>query len=170
MPRPPLCAGQQVDTLKVTDVHHQLLTSKIIVTGGKDKAGRPILTIRPRFIAGKREDTLEVIKLQVYCIEKMLKANPESNGAFTAIVDVSGVSVGNFNPRLARALQETMAYRYPGQVELVVIYNPPTVFHAIYAIMQSFLPPSLKVRASRRRARGAPQPRALLLPELRGAK
>jgi hypothetical protein len=128
----------------VTDVHHQLLTSKIIVTGGKDKAGRPILTIRPRFIAGAREDTLEVIKLQVYCIEKVLKSCPESRGAFTVHLDVADVSVGNFNPRLARALQETMAYRYPGQVELIIIFNPPKIFHAIYAIMQSFLPAPLK--------------------------
>jgi len=67
-----ICRGR--DKIKMKDVHKEVLTGKITILEGKDRAGRPILLARARLHERANSTPLSIMQHQIYLFERAIEA------------------------------------------------------------------------------------------------
>ncbi|KAK9072144.1 hypothetical protein SSX86_008576 [Deinandra increscens subsp. villosa] len=114
-------------------------TGKIYRSSYKDKNGRVVLVMRPRFqnstsIRGQ-------VKYLVYCMENAILNLPSDQEQMIWLIDFHGFSLSNISIKSTKETAYILQEQYPERLGLAIMYNPPKFFEPFYKLVKPFLEP-----------------------------
>lgn len=144
-------ASSGVDTLRFSDVSAEALTGKMCRLGCRDRKGRPVLLMRPRF-----ENTRQPqgqIRFLIWNMESSCRSMPKGQGGpplgagadlaseqLLIIVDFLDYSIRNAPPtKTSMETLHILLNHYPERLGGAVLLSPPALFQVLWAMVQPFL-------------------------------
>eukprot|EP00252_Welwitschia_mirabilis_P005127 TRINITY_DN15553_c0_g1_i1.p1 TRINITY_DN15553_c0_g1~~TRINITY_DN15553_c0_g1_i1.p1 ORF type:complete len:293 (-),score=64.96 TRINITY_DN15553_c0_g1_i1:253-1131(-) len=115
-------------------------TGKMYRANYLDKAGRPVLVLRP----GRQNTTNHENQLRhlVYLLENAILNMPPGQGQMVWLIDFYGWSLSNSVPiKTARETANILQNHYPERLAMAFLYNPPKIFERFWKIVKFFLDP-----------------------------
>lgn len=80
----------------------------------------------------------EKIKYLVYCIEKAIKSMEPGQEQMVWLVDFQGYTKSKLSLKITKDVAHILQNCYPERLGLAILYNPPKVFEAFYAVCSLF--------------------------------
>ncbi|KXZ53519.1 hypothetical protein GPECTOR_7g969 [Gonium pectorale] len=130
--------------IKWEEVQAESTTGKQYVYHTVDKAGRPIVMMRPR--NQNTKDTEKQIRHLIYTLEVASRQADKSGvGKFTWLLDFDGYTMSNAPPlRVSMHCNSVLANHYPERLGLACCYHAPTLFSMTWRAVQPFIDPVTK--------------------------
>ncbi|KAA8492464.1 CRAL-TRIO domain-containing protein [Porphyridium purpureum] len=123
----------------LTEIEKESATGKMYV-GEKDKQGRPILYMKPRYQNTKGQ--VAQIRHLVYTLERCVAEMEPPVEKLALLIDFQGFSIMN-SPSLSQQ-KETLSIlqdHYPERLGLALCYDAPGLFWAAYKVIKPFIDP-----------------------------
>ncbi|KAL7607663.1 hypothetical protein Lser_V15G12462 [Lactuca serriola] len=123
-------------------------TGKVSRANFVDRFGRPVLIMRP----GKQNTKTGEgnVRHLVYLIENAILNLPEGQEQMSWLIDFTGYSMNatNIQPKTARDIINVTQSHYPERLAIIVLYNPPKIFQALFKVISYFIDPKtyLKIK------------------------
>ncbi|KAG2497600.1 hypothetical protein HYH03_004345 [Edaphochlamys debaryana] len=126
------------------EVASESTTGKQYVYHTVDKAGRPIVMMRPR--NQNTKDTEKQIRHLIYTLEVASRiADKNGSGKFTWLLDFGGYTMSNAPPlKVSIHCNSVLANHYPERLGLAVCYHAPMLFSMTWKAVQPFIDPVTK--------------------------
>jgi len=124
------------------DVQHESTTGKMY-TAGKDKEGRPIVLMKPRY-QNSTNYTAQMRHL-VYTLERAISRMDGDVGKILLLIDFKGLSRQNISPM--SVFRETLTIlqdHYPERLGMSVLIDAPSLFLGVYRLLKPFLDATTK--------------------------
>ncbi|GIL56368.1 hypothetical protein Vafri_11730 [Volvox africanus] len=130
--------------IKWEEVKSESLSGKLWVYHVLDKAGRPIVFMRPRNQNTKETDMQ--IRHLIYTLEVASRlADKSGAGKFTWLLDFNGYSLTNAPPlKVSLHCNSILANHYPERLGLACCYHAPMLFSMTWKAVQPFIDPVTK--------------------------
>ncbi|XP_071693177.1 uncharacterized protein [Rutidosis leptorrhynchoides] len=114
-------------------------TGKIYRSSYKDKNGRVVLVMRPRFqnstsIKGQ-------VKYLVYCMENAILNLRADQEQMIWLIDFHEFKLSNISIKSTKETAFILQEQYPERLGLAILYNPPKFFEPFYKVVKRFLEP-----------------------------
>nr|XP_043606203.1 phosphatidylinositol transfer protein 3-like [Erigeron canadensis]XP_043606204.1 phosphatidylinositol transfer protein 3-like [Erigeron canadensis]XP_043606206.1 phosphatidylinositol transfer protein 3-like [Erigeron canadensis] len=114
-------------------------TGKIYRSSYKDKNGRVVLVMRPRF---QNSTSIRAqVKYLVYCMENAILNLPLDQEQMIWLIDFDGFKLSNISIKSTKETAFILQDQYPERLGLAIMYNPPKFFEPFYKIVKPFLEP-----------------------------
>lgn len=130
------------------DVAHEGETGKVSRANFVDRSGRPVLIMRPGKQNTKTGDGN--VRHLVYLIENAILNLPDGQEQMSWLIDFTGYSINASNIQLktTRDIVNVLQNHYPERLAIVVLYNPPKMFQALFKVLSYFIDPKtyLKIK------------------------
>ncbi|KAJ0586190.1 putative CRAL-TRIO lipid binding domain, CRAL/TRIO domain, CRAL/TRIO domain superfamily [Helianthus annuus] len=114
-------------------------TGKIYRSSCKDKNGRVVLVLRPRFQNSK--STRAQVKHLVYCMENAILNLPCDQEQMIWLIDFQGFNLSHVSIKSTKETAFILQEQYPERLALAILYNPPKFFEPFYKVVKPFLEP-----------------------------
>ncbi|KVH99547.1 hypothetical protein Ccrd_022217 [Cynara cardunculus var. scolymus] len=114
-------------------------TGKIYRSSYRDKNGRAVLVLRPRF--QNSNSTRSQIKYLVYCMENAILNSPSDQEQMIWLIDFQGFNLSNISIKSTKETAHILQDHYPERLGLAILYNPPKFFEPFYKVVKPFLEP-----------------------------
>ncbi|GLC58936.1 hypothetical protein PLESTB_001419200 [Pleodorina starrii] len=130
--------------IKWEEVQSESASGKLWVYHVQDKAGRPIVMMRPR--NQNTKDTEKQIRHLIYTLELASRlADKNGVGKFTWLLDFNGYSMSNAPPlKVSLHCNSVLANHYPERLGLACCYHAPMLFSMTWKAVQPFIDPVTK--------------------------
>eukprot|EP00246_Nothoceros_aenigmaticus_P013272 TRINITY_DN449_c0_g1_i3.p1 TRINITY_DN449_c0_g1~~TRINITY_DN449_c0_g1_i3.p1 ORF type:complete len:210 (-),score=21.47 TRINITY_DN449_c0_g1_i3:29-658(-) len=120
-------------SIRWEDVAHESETGKVYRSRDHDKQGRAVLVMRPANQNTTSHDGQ--IKQLVYCLEHATLNLPEGQEQMVWLIDFKGWTMKTNVPvKTVREIAYILQNHYPERLALAVLYNPPRIFEAFFAV------------------------------------
>jgi hypothetical protein len=106
---------------------------------GRDKSGRPIVTILSRRHLKKNCDLDELRRNFIYELEQLIKDCDPAQEQLTIIFDLTQFGMKNMDYDLVKLLLDVLEYNYPEILGQSYIVNSPTFFKACWSIIKRWV-------------------------------
>ncbi|EME28247.1 SEC14 cytosolic factor family protein / phosphoglyceride transfer family protein isoform 1 [Galdieria sulphuraria] len=113
-------------------------SSQKLYVGGKDKYGRPIIYMKPKYQNTK--ESIHQLQHLVYTLEKAIRRMQNGVEKLILFIDFEGYSMRN-TPSI-KMMRETLTVLqdyYPERLGLAICLNAPTLFYTFYKIIKPFI-------------------------------
>ena len=128
------------------EIRMSLNQNKMFLLRSKDKKGNTCLVMIGRRHR-KADVTLEETqKAMVYVLDKVI--GPESMEKLTVIINLQGVGKDSLDIAGMKKVFETLQNYYPERLALLMNWQPPSIFYAIYRIVLPFVDANTKSKVS----------------------
>lgn len=123
-------------------------TGKVSRANFVDRFGRPVLIMRP----GKQNTKTGEgnVRHLVYLIENAILNLPEGQEQMSWLINFTGYTMNatNIQPKTARDIINVTQSHYPERLAIIVLYNPPKIFQALFKVISYFIDPKtyLKIK------------------------
>ncbi|XP_076885707.1 uncharacterized protein LOC143535269 [Bidens hawaiensis] len=114
-------------------------TGKIYRSSFKDKNGRVVIVMRPRF--QNSTSVRAQVKYLVYCMENAILNLPLDQEQMIWLIDFHGFSLSNISIKSTKETAFILQEQYPERLGLAILYDPPKFFEPFYKIVKPFLEP-----------------------------
>lgn len=118
----------------------QFRKGKCIIRG-KDKRGRPIVIVRPRFHFSSDQTSKEVEHFTLLLIEYARLLLTEPVDQCVLIFDLSGFTMANMDYDPVKYIIGAFEAHYPESLGVLLIHKAPWIFSGIWAIVKKWLDP-----------------------------
>lgn len=119
-----------------------------VVLHGKDKQGRPIVTIRVRFHDPKAQSEEAMERLTVLVIETARLCLNDYIETAVVIFDMTGFGLGNMDYHVVRFLIKCFEAHYPECLGYLFIHRAPWVFSTIWNVIKGWIDPVVASKIS----------------------
>ncbi|EFJ05991.1 hypothetical protein SELMODRAFT_111930 [Selaginella moellendorffii] len=128
------------ESIRWEDIAIESETGKVYRANFVDNYGRAILIMRPA--RQNTKDQNGQIRQLVYCLENAVLNLPPDQEQMVWLIDFHGWSVSNSVPlSAARETANVLQNHYPERLGVAILYNPPRIFEAFWAVIKPFLDP-----------------------------
>lgn len=127
------------EEIRWEDVAAEGETGKIYRSSYKDKNGRVVLVLRPRF--QNSTSTKMQVKHLVYCMENAILNLPSDQEQMIWLIDFRDFKLSNISIKSTKETAYILQEQYPERLGLAILYNPPKFFEPFYKIVKPFLEP-----------------------------
>eukprot|EP00761_Pharyngomonas_kirbyi_P013746 gb/GECH01013775.1/.p1 GENE.gb/GECH01013775.1/~~gb/GECH01013775.1/.p1 ORF type:complete len:259 (+),score=80.14 gb/GECH01013775.1/:1-777(+) len=121
------------------DVKDQLDTNKAFIQG-KDRRGRPILIVKPRYHNPNDQDPDHTIKMAIYLIEEAVREMDDEVCQMILIYDRVGFSKANYDIQVVKRFFQLSA-NFPERLAKVFIHQSNWFFTSIISMVKPFIDP-----------------------------
>ncbi|KAK1317974.1 hypothetical protein QJS10_CPA05g00630 [Acorus calamus] len=121
------------------EIAHEAETGKIYRAKYLDKHGRTVLVMRPGF--QNTNSMRGQIRYLVYCLEKAILNMAPDQEQMVWFIDFQGWNSACVSLKVARETAHVLQDHYPERLGLAILYNPPKIFEAFFAVVKPFLEP-----------------------------
>lgn len=118
----------------------QFKKGKCIIRG-KDKLGRPIVIVRPRFHLSSEQTSKEVEQFTLLLIEYARLLLTEPVDQCVLIFDLTGFTMSNMDYDPVKYITGAFEAHYPESLGVLLIHKAPWIFSGIWAIVKKWLDP-----------------------------
>lgn len=108
---------------------------------GVDKAGRPIVVIRPRLHNAKKQTPKDLEKYTLLVIEIMRLALQEPSDSASIIFDMTGFTMANMDYGPVNFMIGIFEAHYPESLGKLFIHKAPWIFPPIWSVVKNLLDP-----------------------------
>jgi len=119
---------------------------KVIATGSRDTAGRPILLCRMRYHDASSSDTSAMVRVMLFTLELMLKDPVAQQLGVTVINDCEGLTTAHMDFEVLKVFFTGVFKRFPGRVGVVLVVNPPVFVQSVLSWFVQLLRPRTQKR------------------------
>lgn len=125
---------------KAEGVLIQFKKGKCIIRG-KDKNGRPVVIVRPRFHLSSEQTSQEVEEFTLLLIEYARLLLTEPVDQCVLIFDLTGFTMSNMDYDPVKYITGAFEAHYPESLGVLLIHKAPWIFSGIWAIVKKWLDP-----------------------------
>lgn len=112
--------------------------SQKLYVGGKDKYGRPIIYMKPKYQNTK--ESIHQLEHLVYTLERAIRSMQNGVEKLVLFIDFEGYSMRNTpSVKMMRETLTVLQDYYPERLGLAICLNAPTLFHTFYKIIKPFI-------------------------------
>ncbi|MBW0553014.1 hypothetical protein O181_092729 [Austropuccinia psidii MF-1] len=125
---------------------HQFEVGKTFVQG-TDRQGRPVVYINVRLHKASDQSPKTLEEFIVLAMESVrLMLTPPSVEKATIIIDMSGFGLANMDWKSLAFIVKCLESYYPESLNVLVVHNPPWVFHGLWKIIAPMLDPVVRAK------------------------
>jgi hypothetical protein len=125
---------------KQMGVIKQFQSGKCIIRG-RDKKGRPIVIVRPRFHHSSEQNFEEIEIFTLLLIEYARLMLNEPTDQCTLIFDLHGFTMANMDYEPVKYMIKAFEAHYPESLGILLIHRAPWIFNGIWQIVKNWLDP-----------------------------
>lgn len=125
---------------KQMGVINQFKSGKCIIRG-KDKKGRPLVIVRPRFHHSSEQTFEEIEIFTLLLIEYARLMLNEPVDQCTLIFDLNGFTMANMDYEPVKFMIKAFEAHYPESLGVLLIHRAPWIFNGIWQIVRNWLDP-----------------------------
>ncbi|TID22590.1 hypothetical protein CANINC_003250 [Pichia inconspicua] len=125
---------------KKEGVIKQFKSGKCIIHG-KDKKGRPIVIVRPRYHFSSEQTFEEIEIFTLLLIEYARLMLDEPIDQCTLIFDLHGFTMANMDYDPVKYMIKAFEAHYPESLGILLIHRAPWIFNGIWQIVKNWLDP-----------------------------
>ncbi|CAH7689190.1 hypothetical protein BY996DRAFT_4642558 [Phakopsora pachyrhizi] len=112
---------------------------------GTDRQGRPIVYINVRLHKPSEQSYKTIEDFTVYCMEAVrLMLTPPLIEKATIVFDMTGFGLVNMDWKSLPFIIKCLEAYYPESLHLLLVHNPPWVFHGIWKVIAPMLDPIVR--------------------------
>lgn len=108
---------------------------------GKDRRGRPLVIVRPRFHHKADQTPEEIEKFTLLMIEYSRLTLHEPVDSCTVIFDLQGFTMANMDYDPVKFMIKAFEAHYPESLGVLLIHRAPWIFNGIWKIVKNWLDP-----------------------------
>lgn len=140
-------AEYQPHALHWDNIKQEGARGKLFILEQPDKAGRPVVLMRPRLEAAYSGNSDERVKWLVYTLEQAARIADVSaaDGKMTWLVDYVGYNSKNSPPiKVSLQVLSILQNHFPERLGCAVSYRPPTLFNILWRAVSPFIDPNTR--------------------------
>ncbi|KAL4855262.1 Phosphatidylinositol transfer protein 3 [Chlorella vulgaris] len=133
--------------LKWDNIKHEGARGKLFILEHADKAGRPVVIMRPRLEAVYSGNGDERVKWLVYTLEQAARLADEwsPDGKMTWLIDFVGYNSKNSPPfKISLQVLSILQNHFPERLGCAVSYKPPMLFNILWRAVSPFVDPNTR--------------------------
>lgn len=129
------------------NIKHEGARGKLFILEHADKAGRPVVIMRPRLEAVYSGNGDERVKWLVYTLEQAARLADEwsPDGKMTWLIDFVGYNSKNSPPfKISLQVLSILQNHFPERLGCAVSYKPPMLFNILWRAVSPFVDPNTR--------------------------